>query len=42
VINTTPDIIGRPAVRLAPDSCKTAMISAEYLYIKSNAQDFER
>ena len=42
VVNNTPDIIGRPAVRLARPECKTAMISAEYLYIKSNEQDFER
>ena len=42
LLNTVSDTIGRPSRRLAPAGCRFAHISAEYLYMKSNEQDFER
>jgi thiamine pyrophosphate-dependent acetolactate synthase large subunit-like protein len=41
-VNAVPDIIGRPSRRIARGDARVVSISAEYLYLKSNMQDFER
>jgi thiamine pyrophosphate-dependent acetolactate synthase large subunit-like protein len=41
-INTVSDYVGRPSRRLARADARVISISAEYLYLKANMQDFER
>jgi thiamine pyrophosphate-dependent acetolactate synthase large subunit-like protein len=41
-INTVSDYVGRPSRRLARTDARVISISAEYLYLKANMQDFER
>ncbi|HTK34009.1 MAG TPA: thiamine pyrophosphate-dependent enzyme [Caulobacteraceae bacterium] len=42
LVNMVSDVIGRPSRRLIREDCKVVHVSAEYLLMKSNNQDFER
>ena len=42
LVNTVPDVVGRPWRRLAKADAKIAAINTDYLYSKSNMGDLER